>query len=101
MNLLEDGQYKKYYTLVIDVVRHYLERRYGVQTMDRTTDEILSELDSRRLRVDELEPLLREADLIKFAKYKPEIFVGRRAMQTARDIVVQTTPRPMAAAAGG
>jgi hypothetical protein len=101
MDLLKGGRYKRYYTLVIDVVRHYLERRYGVQTMDRTTDEILSDLDSRRSRVDGLEPLLREADLVKFAKYKPEIFVGKRAMQTARDIVVQTTPRPVAAAAGG
>ncbi|MCK4775839.1 MAG: hypothetical protein KAT30_13670, partial [Candidatus Krumholzibacteria bacterium] len=100
MNLLEDGRHKKYYTLVIDVVRQYLERRYGVQTMDRTTDEILYDLDGRRARVDDLESLLREADLVKFAKYKPEVFVGKRAIQTARQIVVQTTPRPMAAAGG-
>jgi len=100
MNLLEGGRHKKYYTLVIDVVRHYLERRYGVQTMDRTTDEIIYDLDGRRVRVDDLESLLREADLVKFAKYKPEIFVGKRAMQTAKQIVVQTTPRPMAAAGG-
>jgi hypothetical protein len=101
MHLLEDGQLKRYYTLVVDVVRHYLERRYGVDTMDRTTDEILYELTERRLQVGDLEPLLREADLVKFAKFKPEILVGKRALQRAREIVVQTTPRPVAAAAGG
>jgi hypothetical protein len=101
MNLLEDGQHKRYYTLVVDVLRHYLERRYGVDAMDRTTDEILYELSKRRLQVGDLEPLLREADLVKFAKFKPDVSVGRRAMQRAREIVVQTTPRPVTVAAGG
>jgi hypothetical protein len=52
------------------------------------------------VRVDDLEPLLREADLVKFAKHKPEIFEGEQATKTARQIVVQTTPRPVAAVGG-
>jgi LPXTG-motif cell wall-anchored protein len=100
MNLLEKGQYKRFYTLVVDTLRHYMERRFGIQAMDRTTDEILVGLQERRLQVNDLERLLREADLVKFAKYLPEITVGKRALDTARDIVVRTTPRPVAAAGG-
>ena len=44
MNLLESGDFKKYYTLVTDVIRRYLEARYGVDAMDRTTSELLTEL---------------------------------------------------------
>ncbi|MDH3215480.1 MAG: hypothetical protein OEN01_04205 [Candidatus Krumholzibacteria bacterium] len=99
MSLLEAGKYKKYYTLVVDTLRHYLERRYGIQAMDRTTEEILLELGGRRVQIDGLEPLLQEADLVKFAKFKPDVARGKSAMQTAKDVVVRTTPRPVVAAA--
>ena len=100
MNLLAVGEYKKYYTLVVDAVRHYLERRFDIQTMDRTTDEILYQLSGNGAGVEGLEPLLREADMVKFAKYIPDIVAGNRAIQTARDIIARTTRHPMAAAGG-
>jgi len=100
MNLPEGGKFKSYYTLVIDVVRHYIEQRFDVQTMDRTTDEILYDLSRRNLDVAGLEPLLHEADLVKFAKYKPDVGTANGAMRTSRDLVVQTTPRPVAAVGG-
>ena len=97
LNLLESGEFKRYYTLVIDTLRLYLERRFGIQAMDRTSDEILYDLRGRRLQVDGLNLLLGEADLVKFAKHTPDPVSGRKAMQTSRDIVVHTTPRPVAA----
>jgi hypothetical protein len=101
MKLLEAGHYKKYYTLVVDVLRHYLEKRYGILAMDRTTDEILRDLSEARVPVDGCEGLLREADLVKFAKYLPDVAAGRAAMETAKDLVVRTTPRSVAAAVAG
>lgn len=100
MRLLESGRHKKYYTLVVDVLRHYIEQRYGVQAMDRTTDEIVFDLQRSRIEIDALEPLLRDADLVKFAKYKPGAEKGSAALESARDIVVQTTPRPVVATGG-
>jgi hypothetical protein len=94
MKLLETGEYKRYYTLVVDAVRHYLERRFGVQAMDRTTHEILTDLDIIRVRIGELEPLLQEADLVKFAKFQPDAAAGRQAMDRAREIVLQTALAP-------
>ncbi|MFQ5510290.1 MAG: hypothetical protein ACE5EO_00420 [Candidatus Krumholzibacteriia bacterium] len=97
MQLLEAGEFKRYYTLVVDAVRHYLERRFGVLAMDRTTSEILSDLDIVRVHVDDLEPLLQEADLVKFAKFEPDAVAGRTAMDRAREIIVQTAVAPQAA----
>jgi hypothetical protein len=90
--LLDSGEFKKYYSEVVDVLRKYLEARYGITAMDRTTDEILAELGGIRVGVEGLEELLREADLVKFAKFEPGIVPGKRVMETARKIVTATAP---------
>jgi hypothetical protein len=94
MNLPEAGEFKMHYTLVVDAIRRYLERRFDIEAMDRTTPEILTDLAIRRVHVDGLDVLLAEADLVKFAKYQPDISSGRRAMESARAIVIATASRP-------
>jgi len=98
LNMLERGEFKKYYTMVTDVIRRYLEARYGVDALDRTTSELLAELEDRRYRVDKLDGLLNEADLVKFARLKPAESTGIAAMSTAREIVVKTKPAPVTVA---
>lgn len=97
LNLVEKGELKRHYTLVVDVVRHYLKKRYGIPVMDRTTEEILLDLDRNRLRPDGIEALLREADFVKFAKYRPEAARAGRVIGAARDIIVRSAPRDAAA----
>ncbi|UCG52965.1 MAG: hypothetical protein JSW58_05245 [Candidatus Latescibacterota bacterium] len=97
MGLLEDEEFKKFYTLVIDTLRRYIERRYGVMAMDRTTDEILWDLRRIRIEIKGLEELLREADLVKFAKHRPRVEEAKKLMDSARRIIALTAPRPLAA----
>ncbi len=104
MGLVARGEFKTFYTLVVDVVRRYLEARFGVEALDRTTREILEDLERRGRRVDGLEPLLNESDLVKFAKFEPRPETATAAIEAARAIVVTTTPRDVttgAAQAGG
>jgi hypothetical protein len=103
LGLVERGEFKSYYTLVADAVRRYLGERFRVESMDRTTYELLDELSRRGHRVDGLEAFLNEADLVKFAKLRPDSARALRAIQSAREIVVATTPReaPPAQAATG
>jgi hypothetical protein len=97
MDLLDAGEYKKHYTLVIDAMRLYLERRYGVLAMDQTTDEVLWELRRRTAGDPEIEPVLREADLVKFAKHRPEAAAARGLIDRVRAIIARTAPRHEAA----
>ena len=53
----------------------------------------LEDLAVKGRRVEKLDGLLHEADLVKFAKHIPETDAGVAAMSTAREIVVKTTPR--------
>jgi hypothetical protein len=86
------GDFKQHYTLVTDVVRHYVEARYGVEAMDRTTYELMDALEHHRVRVEGLETLLKEADLVKFAKFAPSADSATVALNHAREIVIHTTP---------
>jgi hypothetical protein len=95
LKLPEAGEFKKYYTLVTDAIRSYIEKRFGVDAMDRTTEEILFDLERRRKRIEKLEQLLQEADLVKFAKYHPEVVAATEAMKTARDIVAKTSQKKL------
>ncbi len=98
LGLIERGEFKSYYTLVADVIRRYLGARFEIETLDRTTHEILDEL--AHSRITGLEALLSEADLVKFAKFRPDTARAQRAIESARGIVVETTPREALTATG-
>jgi hypothetical protein len=92
MKLLDAGEFKRYYTLVVDTLRTYVEKRFRITAMEQTTDEVLESLAVERITINGFENLLREADLVKFAKLDPGIIPGKHAMESARKIVVDTTP---------
>lgn len=93
MGLPAKGEFKTFYTLVVDAVRRYVEARFGVEAMDRTTYELLDDLTRHGRYVEGLGALLDEADLVKFAKFKPDTTRADAALGSAREIVVATTPR--------
>jgi hypothetical protein len=73
-DLLEKKEIKKYYTIVSDIIRKYLQRRYQIEALDRTTYEVRGEL--KRVKAGEemtdlVHTFLCSCDLVKFAKYVP------------------------------
>ena len=92
LRLVEQGELKTYYTLVAAAERRYVVARFDIETMYRTTHEILAELARRRIAVDGLASLLGESDLVKFAKLRPEAAAAMRAMESACDVVINTKP---------
>ena len=66
---------KAYVTELTGTVRDYLEGRYGIPAPERTTGQILQALQVENLtptQRDQLREMLTVADLIKFAKARPE-----------------------------
>lgn len=74
--LWQKGEIKKYYTRLAEIVRQYLENRFDVYSMEMTTSETLQALVRTGFKRDEhynrLKTVLTAADLVKFAKYKPD-----------------------------
>jgi hypothetical protein len=74
--LWQKGELKHYYTRLTEILRQYLENRYGVCSLEMTTSETLEALVKTGFRKDEsytlLKTILNGSDLVKFAKYKPD-----------------------------
>ncbi|MBI9037476.1 MAG: hypothetical protein JEY97_05015 [Bacteroidales bacterium] len=72
--LWQSGKTKAYHTILTDIIRKYLDERFGINAIEMTTDEILSAVKnlhiSNELKV-KLKEMLILADLVKFAKEKP------------------------------
>lgn len=67
---------KEYYSQVTDVLRQYIEERFGIQAMEFTTDETLAAFRRDKGMIGDksltnLGQVLSLADLVKFAKYLP------------------------------
>jgi len=84
--LWQNNQEKRYYTEIIDTIRQYLEQRYNIQTMEKTSKEILDSLAVFKIepmQYKELEGLFTLSDLVKFAKYKANQLENEEAVPTA------------------
>jgi hypothetical protein len=87
--------YKAYYTLVTDTVRRYIERRYGLPMLERTTDEIRHTLIGSEIQPTQqlsVINMLTDADLVKFAKVTPDNANAQQLMTDARLFIEATKP---------
>ena len=69
--LWQTGNQKQYYTEITDTLRVYIEKRFGVKTIERTSGEILVDLSTKDIQpsdFESLKDLFGTADLVKFAK---------------------------------
>lgn len=91
--LWQNGRHKQYYTLLTDIVREYLEGRYGIGAMEMTSDEIIGAVSPLPLAdkdFDALKEMLRTADLVKFAKFVPAADYNEKAYYDAYSFVEDT-----------
>ena len=88
---------EEFYTRLSDVVRQYLEGQMGLRAPERTTEEFLYEVSrDHSLSAEHRELLgafLREADLVKFAKFRPGTEDMQRALDAAEKFVQDSQPR--------
>ena len=90
MQLLAKGEYKRYYSLLSEIMRRYLEDCVRVDAMERTTYELVRDLERvpvRKAELSALEGLLSEADLVKFAKLQPQDDVAAKAADGVLDLM--------------
>jgi hypothetical protein len=96
----QSGQVKAYHSALTFIVREYLEKRYGIQALEQTTDEILEQLRQRDFDLSlsqKLGEVLQTADLVKFAKAEPTAEFHERAMEVARAFILKTKPAAIVA----
>lgn len=96
---LIQSEYKKYYTELTNIVRSYLEEDAHITALESTTDQLITKLemlkDAGELKIDndtlyQFRRILQTADLVKFAKSKPDSSVAEQDRKSIEQIVTRT-----------
>ena len=93
--LWQNNRHKQYYSGLTDILRTYIAARWGFGAMEMTSDEIIETMRPEELpdkaRMD-LTAILRDADLVKFAKATPEAEQNEADYLKAYYFVEETKP---------
>lgn len=96
-DLIGKGLTKEYYYRITDILRHYIENRFGLLAPERTTEEFLAEMahtnrleDSHKLLIQEF---LEHSDMVKYAKYGPSNREVKETYDIAKRLVDETRER--------
>ncbi|MBW6461377.1 MAG: hypothetical protein K0B08_12470 [Bacteroidales bacterium] len=93
--LWQAGRVKDYYSELTDIVREYIELRFGVRALEMTTGEIETALRPLAINAaarEKLHQTLLLADLVKFAKAQPLPLENDTSMEHCIDFVRETKP---------
>jgi len=80
---------KKYYSGLNDTLRIFLNRQFGLVTMEKTSEELILTLSNMRNRdlFSQLTESLRMGDFVKFAKYVPGPFENENNLKVIRSAI--------------
>ena len=99
--LCEQGREREFYTRLTDILRQYLQGRFGINAMEMTSTQIrhmLKTNEETRLSKRNMDQVLETADFVKFAKVRPLPEDNTRSFNSAIQFVEDTKPLPPAQA---
>lgn len=89
----EKGEVKTFYFIFSEIIRRYMELIRHFPAAEMTTEEILRQIGPEPQNQPVLQ-LLSKADLVKFADAVPDPADKERDIETARNYIRLTSPRP-------
>jgi hypothetical protein len=102
----ENQKIKEYYSELTFILRKYLNERVYDQSLESTTEELVDRLNLlknskdvllEKVTIENIQSILKRADLVKFAKSKPDFEIARMDKQTIDkeiDHVKEGLPEP-------
>ena len=97
-NLPEQQRIKEFYSRISDILRHYIENRFGLHAPEQTTEEFLGALSATRTLTPPQKELLRaflkHCDLVKFAEHIPGDEDIQRTFDGCKHFILETRELP-------
>jgi len=90
---LEEGRFKEFYFSVSEAIREYFGNRYGFDSLELTTTELLAQMKQvafEGVTLEELTVFTGDCDLVKFTKYVPDRTDAEDLLRRAYGIVHST-----------
>lgn len=103
---LQNEEIKEYYSELTGIIRKYLDEKVYDHALESTTEELINRLNLLRdgnqidLSIEDIkkiDTILRRADLVKFAKSKPDVALAemdRNTIDVEIDHVKESLPEP-------
>ncbi len=92
--LMSQSHVEAFYVRVSDILRRYVEWRFGLHAPEQTTEEFLAAVHLTRGLIathrDLLGTFLEHCDLVKFARHQPTLDDMQQAFDSAQDFVRRT-----------
>jgi hypothetical protein len=92
--LVEKREYKPLYRELSDILRDYIEERFGLHAPERTTEEFMEDLRTTTLLAPQHKSLLKEflehCDQVKFAEHLPSTEELQRTVDACRQFIEET-----------
>lgn len=91
--LWQNGKVKLFHSKISEIIREYLEKRYQVNALENTTDEIIQSIRYHSIipnQTTKLKQILVLSDLVKFAKEQPLASENDMSLLNAIDFVENT-----------
>jgi hypothetical protein len=96
-SLLDEGKVKEFYSELSFILKRYLDRRYGADILELTTQEVLQftrQLELLQDVVQRIRHVLESSDLVKFAKQVPDRALGDALAAEIIEVTERTKPEP-------
>ena len=90
---LENNLVKEFYLRLSEIIRQYFSRRYQINALEATTEELIRELKNQSIHWRQkslISNFLSDCDLVKFAKYIPKMPETEKIYQLALQIINET-----------
>lgn len=100
-NLLARGEIKLFHLRISDILRRYIENRFGLRAPEQTTEEFLLELSRAASSPDAplgrhktlLSSFLHQCDLVKFARHEPAVAESEKILVLCQEFIKKTSPK--------
>lgn len=92
-DLIAQNRIKDYYTEVSDILRRYIQNRFFILAMEKTTTELLADMAEQKVAVEQHEiirTVLTRSDFVKFAKFVPPAEEHDETWNMTYDVVETT-----------
>jgi hypothetical protein len=92
-NLWQRGNIKDYYDRISDILRAYIEKRFGIKALEQTSHQLMRSMNEIQLPdyiIQDMDEILIKSDLAKFAQEKHEGEMHVAIMKMAYKFVQST-----------
>ena len=98
-HLLENREFKEYYSQLSAAVRRYLDEEIYDHAMESTTSELIAYLEAERATgrvkledatIRRLKTILERSDLTKFANSRPDVFTAKEDRSSVEEVINET-----------